>query len=108
MRGAILFAIVSGMASADEVKKLASLARIQIAPEESEKFAKEFESILAYIGKLEELNIDIKTKMVPEVRNIFREDTAPHAPGAYAEKLVEQFPEKEGNLLSVKQIISHD
>jgi aspartyl/glutamyl-tRNA(Asn/Gln) amidotransferase C subunit len=97
------------MASADDVIKLAALARIAVDDASLEKFAKEFDTILAYVGQLESLVIPHGVKnMKPAVRNVLREDTAPHASGEYTEKLVKQFPAHEGNRLKVKQIIQND
>ena len=97
------------MASGEEVKKLAALARIRVSDAELEKFTKEFDAILAYVGQLDALNIDTKApKTAPPLRNVFREDGEPHEKGAWTEKLAEQFPAREGDALSVKQIISHD
>ncbi|MDB5265238.1 MAG: glutamyl-tRNA(Gln) and/or aspartyl-tRNA(Asn) amidotransferase subunit [Parcubacteria group bacterium] len=97
------------MATPDEVRKLASLARISVTDEELPKLVAEFDGILAYVGKLEELTLPIgKDQVLPALRNVFRKDGEPHTTGMYTEKIVEQFPEKKGNHLSVKQIISHD
>ena len=97
------------MATNEEVQKLASLSRIDIPEAEALTFASEFESILAYVSALESLTLetgDIEDARIP--RNIFREDGVPHEAGLYTEKIVADFPEKEGNLLKVKQILSHD
>lgn len=99
----------TGMATREDVQKLAALARISITDSELGAFTKEFDAILAYVGQLEKL--DIRTERGVErsaLRNVMREDGEPHAPGVYTEKLAEQFSEREGNALSVKQIISHD
>jgi aspartyl/glutamyl-tRNA(Asn/Gln) amidotransferase C subunit len=97
------------MASPDDVKKLAALARIEIPEGKLKEFAEEFDGILAYIGKLDELTLPKSSERVrPVVRNAFREDGEPHETGKYTEALVEQFPHKEGNALRVKQIISHE
>lgn len=97
------------MATTDEVKKLAALARIRVGDDELEKFTSEFDAILAYIGQLEKLDLSPASNLQPPaLRNVMREDGEPHAGGAYTEKLAEQFPAREGNALSVKQIISHD
>jgi len=97
------------MATTEEVRKLATLARIKIGDAELEKFTSEFDAILAYIGQLEELHIpqDLAGEK-PAVRNVMRIDGEPHAPGAFTEKITAQFPAREGNALSVKQIISHE
>ena len=96
------------MASADDVKKLAALARIGVGEAELEKFAAEFDGILAYVGQLDALSVDTKERVLPAVRNVMREDGEPHPEGAFTEALAKQFPERQGNYLSVKQIISHD
>lgn len=107
------------MATKEEVKKLAALARIAISDAELETFTKEFDAIIAYVSQLEQLDLpaDLKGEK-PALRNVMREDGEPHAPGAYTEKIVAQFPArpssakategKEGVYLEVKQIITHE
>ncbi|MDP1690216.1 MAG: Asp-tRNA(Asn)/Glu-tRNA(Gln) amidotransferase subunit GatC [bacterium] len=98
------------MATTEEVKKLAALARILIEDTELEKFTGEFDAILAYVGQLEKLELPqgdaLRSK--PALRNVMRADGEPHATEMYTAKLVAQFPAKERNALSVKQIITHD
>ncbi len=97
------------MASPEEVKKLAALARLSIPEDRLATFAKEFDAILAYVGKLNELELpEHSARVVPVVRNSFRVDGEPHEKGIYTKKIVEQFPDKEKNSLRVKQIITHD
>lgn len=96
------------MASADDVQKLASLARIRVEEAELSVFAKEFDGILAYVGQLDALSIDTMQKQKPVLKNVMREDGEPHEKGKYTKKIVELFPQKKDNYLSVKQIISHD
>lgn len=97
------------MASIEDVKKLASLARLSIPEDMLEARAAEFDRIVAYIAQLDELHI--KTDVLPTVpalRNVFRDDGEPTPPGTWTEKLTGMFPEREGDRLSVKKIISHD
>lgn len=97
------------MVTPEEVKKLAALARVEVSDEDLPKFAKEFEAVLAYVGQLDSLDIDVKgAKAAPKLHNVMREDGEPHEKGKYTEKLAEQFPVREGDALSVKQIITHD
>jgi len=96
------------MASTEEVQKLAALARLSIPEDRLQKFATEFDGILAYVGKLDELTLPEKGSALPDVRNVFREDGEPHEKGIYTEKLTAQFPERDGDYLSVKQIIKND
>lgn len=105
------------MATVEEVKKLAALARIRIADAELEKFTKEFDAILAYVGQLEKLELPqgdalrqkaLDKSDLPKLRNVMREDGEPHVAETYTAKLTEQFPAREGNALVVKQIITHE
>ncbi|MEK7510764.1 MAG: Asp-tRNA(Asn)/Glu-tRNA(Gln) amidotransferase subunit GatC [Patescibacteria group bacterium] len=96
------------MATPEDVKKLAALARIQIPDESLDSFTREFDAVLAYVGTLDELALSHDTPSAGVVRNVLREDGDPHATGVHTEKLAAQFSRREGNHLSVKQIISYD
>lgn len=101
------------MATAEEVKKLAALARIKVGDDELEKFTSEFDAILAYVGQLEKLELapaggGSASGGKPPMRNVMRADGEPRAARAYTEKLAEQFPTRERDALLVKQIISHE
>jgi len=96
-------------ASPEDVRRLSSLSRIEIPDADLQSFAEEFDAILAYVSKLEELTLpSVSERVLPAVRNVLRDDGEPHVSGIYTEKIVEQFPERDGNYLSVKQILSHD
>ena len=96
------------MATKEDVKKLAALARIKVADEELEKFTGEFDAILAYVGQLERLDLPASGAEKPALRNVMREDGEPVPAGTYTDKLVEQFPSSENDALVVKQVISYD
>ncbi len=96
------------MATTEEVKKLAALARIRVEDSELEKFTREFDAILAYVGQLEKLELPSTGVDKPMLRNVMRADSQPHEAGKYTEKLAEQFSAREGDALLVKQIISHE
>ena len=98
------------MATAEEVKKLAALARITIGETELEKFTSEFDAILAYVGQLEQLELPqgVALRDKPALRNVMRVDGEPHETGAYTKKIAVQFPTREGDYLEVKQIITHE
>lgn len=104
------------MATTEEVKKLAALARIKVDDAELEKFTSEFDAILAYIETISMVETPQGSALrrrqteieKPPLRNVMRADGVPHASGAYTEKLAAQFPKREGNALVVKQIITHE
>jgi len=95
------------MATTDDVKKLAELARIDVPEERLAKFAAEFDQILSYVGQLNDLSVSKGDPLLP-YENVMRPDENPTPPGTWTAKLTEQFPEKEGDYLVVKQIIYHD
>ncbi|MEK7101891.1 MAG: Asp-tRNA(Asn)/Glu-tRNA(Gln) amidotransferase subunit GatC [Patescibacteria group bacterium] len=108
------------MATTEEVKKLAALARIRIEDSELEKFTSEFDAILAYVGQLEKLDLPTGSEREkPLLHNVMREDGEPrmksdfkrgepHSANDYTPALIEEFPAREGDALSVKQIITHE
>ncbi len=97
------------MTTTEDVKKLSELVRIKIDDANLDKFTKEFDAILAYVGQLEQLSLpDSLNKEKPSLRNVMRQDCDPSATGACTKKLVEQFPKKEGDALSVRQVITYD
>lgn len=93
--------------SIEDVRKLAALARLSLSDEELARFASEFDAIIGYIGKLNQVVVTEGDALLPYT-NVFRQDAEPHAPGLHTEKLAEQFPAREGEYLSVKQILAHD
>lgn len=92
----------------EDVARLAALARIDIPEADRARFAAEFESVLSYVSRLNELTLQGAARTLPAVRNVLREDGEPNVPGTYTEVLARAFPERDGDYLSVKQIISHD
>jgi aspartyl/glutamyl-tRNA(Asn/Gln) amidotransferase C subunit len=97
------------MATREEVKKLAALVRIEIDPADLEAFTKDFDAILAYVGQLEKLDLPLDAAAEkPALRNVMRIEGEPHEGGKYTEALASQFPAREGDALSVKQIITHE
>lgn len=93
----------------ETVERLAALARIQISDDRKAALAAEFESIIAYIGQLDELTLSREgAPAAPALHNVFREDANPNETGEWTEAIVKAFPAKSGNALSVKKIISHD
>ena len=99
---------VAPMATREDVEKLASLARIEVSSEDIDRFVTELDAILAYVGQLDELSVTREVDTEPELRNVMRDDNNPHEEGLYTKKLVEAFPKKEDEYLSVKKIISYD
>ncbi len=76
-----------------EVEHIATLARLQLSPEETEKMTKDLGSILHYVDVLQEVNVDgvEPTAQVTGATNVFRADEV-IASQASAEELLECSP----------------
>lgn len=95
------------MATPEDVQKLAALARISLPEERLAQFASEFDAIISYVDQLRELSTGEVEPLLP-YENVMREDGEPHPRGIWTKKLADAFPEREGDSLSVKPIITHD
>lgn len=104
----MIYLSVMASATPEDVKRLAALARIEVPDADLSRFAAEFDAVLAYVGKLDELTLPDQGRVVPAVRNALRKDENANEAGTYTEALASQFPQREGDSLSVKQILSHD
>ncbi|MEI7480349.1 MAG: Asp-tRNA(Asn)/Glu-tRNA(Gln) amidotransferase subunit GatC [bacterium] len=93
------------MIDINEVKKLAELARIEMTDEEIANFTKEIDPILGYVVQIQQVTGSNATRTIPEHRNITRPDENPNESFSNTEKIVAEFPRKEGNLLKVKKIL---
>ena len=90
----------------EKVLSLAKLARIEIGNEEAENLSHEFDAILNYVGEVKEVgNLGKFDKEEFSIHNVLREDTNPHEPGIYTEKLLSQAPAREGDYIKVKKIL---
>lgn len=94
------------MVSSDDIRKLATLSRLQLTDEEVQKLEGEFSSILAYIDTIQKVELPT----VPagnvhlDIENVMREDVPSHEAGVHTEELLEQAPRKGGGYLKVKKI----
>lgn len=91
--------------NAEEVLKLAKLARIGVSAEEAESLSHEFEAILGYVGQVKEVGVSITKESPWGLRNVVREDTNPHESGIYTDAVLENAPAKEKGYIKVKKIL---
>ena len=91
--------------SIKEVEYLALLARIQLTPQELERFAGQLDEILVYVEKLKAARTEgvLPTSHVLELSNVFREDQV--QPSLPVEKVLANAPDREGSFFKVPQII---
>lgn len=91
-----------------DIEKLAELSRLEIPQEEKEGFRKDLESILKYVGQIEDANIKsdaVDTSSASLVRNVLREDVEPHETGIFTDALLAEAPSKEDGYIKVKKIL---
>lgn len=94
------------MIDREQVQKVAHLARLELTPEEEEKFTTQLNSILDYFETLNELDVsDVPpTTRAIEVVNVTRED----ATQLYADReaILESAPDRDGDFFRVPKIIN--
>jgi aspartyl-tRNA(Asn)/glutamyl-tRNA(Gln) amidotransferase subunit C len=88
-----------------DIEKLAELARIEMSQEEKTKILGEMDSILGFIGQIQEAKVDITEREAGEVRNIMREDGEPHETGKYTEDILREVPKVRNRYVEVKKIL---
>ncbi len=89
-----------------DVKKVASLARLDLQDGEIDAYTDQLEKILRYVAHLQEIdteNIPATTRAV-EVTNVTRDDIAQLSP--LKDKLLELSPHSEGRFFRVPKILS--
>ena len=92
------------MITADEIKKLAHLARIEVTEEEVVQYAQDLESILGYVDQIN--NVDVSSvDSAPLQINSFRLDGNPHESGQYIEPLLADAPASQDGFYKVPKIL---
>jgi len=87
------------------VEKVAKLARLQLTPEELDRYGKQLGAILDYIAKLEKLDVKDLEPLAHAVdtANVFRED-APR-PSLSRDAALQNAPEKNSDFFIVPKIV---
>lgn len=88
-----------------DVKYVANLARIQLTPDEEQKFAAQLSHVLGYIEKLRELdvsNVEPTAHAVPRVNVMRKDEVRPSMPH---EDALRNAPSKANGLFLVPKIV---
>jgi aspartyl-tRNA(Asn)/glutamyl-tRNA(Gln) amidotransferase subunit C len=89
-----------------DIKKLATLARMDISDEELVTIAGSFDSILAYVGQVQEVSELSEEIEVPSpLENVTRDDVVTNTPNQWTEKILAEMPDTQDGYLKVKQIL---
>ena len=93
--------------SLEDVKKIAELARIEVSPEEAEKFSGELSDVLGYIDQLSE--VDTKSvepiSQITGLVNVVREDISEDFDEKMKRELVERARDKKDRYVKVKAVM---
>ena len=90
-----------------DIRALATLARLELSDAEVEKMQHEIPGILAFVEQIQSVVPPAGGRGVsPEHRNITRSDAITHESGIHTETLLSAAPVREGNYVSVKQVLT--
>lgn len=95
-----------GRITADDVRKVAALARLDLAEDTITTYTSQLERILDYVGHLEQVDttgVPPTTRAV-EVVNVTRSDQVDPTP--VREELLELAPQRQGDFFRVPQIMA--
>lgn len=96
------------MIEASDIEKLATLSRITVHESEREALQDEINAVLSYVSEIEQVQVSAEPVHTHVRKNVLREDGEPHEPGRYSEALLAEAPEKDGDFIRVKKVISHE
>lgn len=87
-----------------DVEVLAELAKLDISEEEKQSLIKDFDSILAYVDMIKEVDVgDVAGES--SVYNAWREDMDRSEKDFNSELIVGQFPNSQEDFVKVKKIL---
>lgn len=89
----------------DQVRYVATLARLQLTDEEVTRFAAQLDQILAYVDTLKALTTDAvpPTSHAIPMANVFRHDEP--APSLPVEQVLANAPQREGPFFKVPRVL---
>ena len=92
--------------TADDVRKVAHLARLALPEEKIATYTGQLERILEYVAHLETVDTEgvLPTTRAVEVVNVTREDVV--TPTSVREELLDEAPQREGNFIRVPKILA--
>lgn len=94
------------MISEDEIRKLATLARLSLKEEELTSLQHDIGAILGYVDQLKEVSAaGGDERDLGLAHNILRSDADPHAPEMFTAPLMKNAPNTEDGYVKVKKIL---
>lgn len=91
----------------EEVQHIADLARIELTPEEKEKYAEELSAVLGFIEQLSKVDTNdvIPTSQVTGLVNVVREDKVEECDEEIRKQIFKAAPLAEGEYFKVKAVL---
>lgn len=91
-----------------EIEKIATLARLDLSAKEKKMYAEQLSVVFDYIEILNEVDTDdvLETCQVTGLEDVVREDEVASWEDEDKKKLIDNFPDKMGNLLKVKAVFN--
>ena len=92
--------------SADDVRKVAKLARLNLPDDKIATYTGQLESILGYVSQLEQVDTTgvPETTRAVEVTNVTRQDGVDPTP--VREEILNQAPQREGDFFRVPKLLA--
>jgi aspartyl/glutamyl-tRNA(Asn/Gln) amidotransferase C subunit len=87
------------------IRALAQLVRLEVSDEEIATLESELPGILSFVETIQKADVSTETKGTG-LHNVLRADENPHEGGLYTEKLLAAAPVRDGNRITVKQVVS--
>ena len=87
-----------------EMKNLAMLSRIEMSDEELLAMAHEFDSILAYVDQISNVQVSDITDVELQ-KNVTHADANPYASGTYSETMIQGAPDSMDGFYKVPKIL---
>ncbi|MDP2684014.1 MAG: Asp-tRNA(Asn)/Glu-tRNA(Gln) amidotransferase subunit GatC [bacterium] len=96
--------------SKEEIEAIAELARLELSDKEKELYAKQLSVVFDYVDILQEVDTAdvVETCQVTGLEDVFRVDAVAECESETRKKLIEQFPDRVGDLLRVKQVFDNE
>jgi len=91
------------MIAKNQIEHLAKLARLKLSEDEIEKLSQDLSKILAYVEKINELNLENVEPLTNILEKLDLREDEPESKDNST--IISNFPEKEDNYLKVPKIL---
>ncbi len=91
--------------SKDDILKIASLARLDLSPDEVERFHQDLVQIVSYVEQIQKINTDNIAPREPlaKIQNVLREDIV--KPSLPRDKALANAPDSDGEFIRVPRVL---